>query len=88
MGVGAGEVCPAANQQQQPLQSIQLGTFFSGAHMHIEASLELLPPPLLDEPPDDDDEPPVSEPGPVPLSLPHAEATSPTVEDAPVTTST
>lgn len=102
MGVAAGDVAPAGNQQQQPPQSIQLGTAVSGLHMHMEASPPDLPPALVDPPADDPPVaaslfavlPPVALFPPVPASdsfgellLPHA-AVSPTVEDAPLRTST
>lgn len=104
MGVAAGDVCPAANQQQQPPQSIQLGTAVSGLHMHMEASPPDMPPALVDPPVADPPVPvaasllavlpPVALFPPVPASdsvgellLPHA-AASPTVEDAPLRTST
>jgi hypothetical protein len=53
IGVDAGDVDPAGNQQQQPLQSIHAVSCVSGWHTHDEASPPLLPleelvaPPLL-----------------------------------------
>jgi hypothetical protein len=55
MGVGAGDVFPAASQQQQPPQSIHVGIAVSALQLHMDPSLPdvpaLPPPPLLVEPP-------------------------------------
>jgi hypothetical protein len=93
IGVDAGDVDPAGNQQQQPLQSVHVATCGSAWHtaLHDEAS-----PPLVDiaasvAPPDPSVGPaaPLSsldEP-PVPLVL-LLQAASPTVDDAPMATMT
>jgi hypothetical protein len=92
MGVGAGDVCPAASQQQQPPQSIHVGTVVSALQLHMEPSLPDVPALLVDPPvsapvlPPDEVAPPVPASLLPPLSLPHA--ASPTVEDAPVMTRT
>ncbi len=97
IGVGAGEVDPAANQQQQPLQSVHDASVGSGLHtaLHDEAS-----PPVLDvaasvvpvDPPES-----VGSFDPLPLPLLEGpvvpvvlllQAASPTVDDAPMTTIT
>jgi hypothetical protein len=61
MGVGNGEVAPAGNQQQQPLQSVHDALDLSGLHteLHVEAPEELpeedpLDPLLLPEEPLDE----------------------------------
>ena len=48
IGVGNGEVWPAGNQQQHPLQSIHIGKDFSGMHTAAQAEpSSLVPPPSL-----------------------------------------
>jgi hypothetical protein len=101
MGVAAGDVAPTGSQQQHPLQSIQVGTAFSGwqTAAHMDASpLDAPLVPVLVEPSVVD--PPVA--GPLWLSLPPEppvppsliglvlllHAASPTVEDAPLRTRT
>jgi hypothetical protein len=92
MGTGAGDVFPAANQQQQPPQSIHVGTSVSAMQLHTEPSLPDVPaPPALVAAsvcvpalPPDEVAGCVPASLPLALSLPHA--ASPTVEDAPVTT--
>jgi hypothetical protein len=101
IGVAAGDVCPAGNQQQHPPQSIQLGICVSGLHTHMEASPPDVPAALVEppvaEPPVDaslfDVLPPVAVVPPVPPSdsageLLLLQAASPTVEDAPLSTRT
>ena len=91
IGTDAGEVEPAGNQQQQPLQSVHDATSGSGLHtaLHDEES-----PPLPDfaasiAPVDPLEPDPLSslEGPPVPLVL-LLQAASPTVDDAPMATMT
>lgn len=96
IGVAAGDVCPAGNQQQHPPQSIQLGICVSGLHTHMEASPPDVPAALVEPPVDAslfEVLPPVALVPPVPPSDSDGEllllhAASPTVEDAPLSTRT
>ena len=90
IGTDAGEVIPAGNQQQQPLQSVHDATCVSGMHtaLHDEESpgfdfaASIVPVDPLEPDPLSSFEAP-----PVPLVL-LLQAASPTVDDAPMATMT
>lgn len=87
-------VSPIGNQQQHPLQSVHAGfvalTWQTASHVEPAAPPAAAPPDAVTPP--DAVAPPVAVSPPVPVELPPLpslpQPTIPTVEDAPVTTST
>jgi len=90
IGTVAEDVCPAGNQQQQPLQSVHVETCGSAWHsaLHDEASPPVVVPSVAPVDPSAGPVAPLSslEGPPPPLEL--LQAASPTVDDAPIATMT